>query len=63
MGGFGEMLAIFGLMGLGALLNLKLSATTKGTRVGYLLMAAFYGAVFAVFVYELIHMGNPKPGG
>ena len=63
MGGFGEMLAIFGLMGLGALLNLKLSLTTKGNRAGYLLMASLYGAVFAFFIYDLSHMGNPKPGG
>jgi len=63
LGGLGEMLGIFGLMGVGTVLNLVLSGTTKGSRVGYLLMAALYGAVFSFFMYVFSHMGNLKPGG
>ncbi|MGI4760069.1 MAG: hypothetical protein ACRYF0_05150 [Janthinobacterium lividum] len=63
LGGLGEVLAIFGLMGLGTLLNLVLAGTTKGSRVGYLLMAALYGAVFFYLGYAFAHMGKLNPGG
>lgn len=63
LGGFGEILAVWGLMGLGAFLNLIAAATTTGTRVGYVLMAVLYGAVFYYFLYAFSHMGNLKPGG
>jgi len=63
LGGLGEMLAVMGLMGLGTLLNLILSATTKGSRAGYLLATALYGIVFFLFISAFSHMGNPKPGG
>ena len=63
LGGMGQILAIWGLMVLGALLNLVLSGTTKGSRVGYLLMAALYGGDFAFFMWVFGHIGNLKPGG
>jgi hypothetical protein len=63
LGGLGELLGIFGLVGLGTLLNLVLSGTTKGSRVGYVLMAALYGSVFFFFAYVFSNMGNLKPGG
>jgi hypothetical protein len=63
LGGLGQILAIWGLMGQGALLNLVLSGTAKGSRVGYLIMAALYGGVFAFFMWVFSHMGNLKPGG
>ncbi len=42
LGGFGGVLAVWGLMGLGALLNLVAAATTAGSLMGYVLMAALY---------------------
>jgi hypothetical protein len=63
LGGLLEMMAVMGLMGLGALLNVILSATTKGGRAGYLVMAALYGAVFFFFMSAFSHMGSLKPGG
>jgi hypothetical protein len=63
LGGFGQLLAVWGLMGLGALLNLITAATTTGSRAGFALMAVLYGAVFYFLFYEFSHMGNLKPGG
>jgi len=61
LGGLEEIVAIFGLMGLGTLVNLVQTANAKGSRVGYLLMATLYGAVFASFCYAPAHMGKPLP--
>ena len=63
LGGLGEMLAVMGLMGLGTLLNLILSATTKCSRAGYLIATGLYGIVFFFFMSAFSHMGNLKPGG
>jgi hypothetical protein len=63
LGGIGEMLVIMGLMGLGTLLNLIQSTTTKGNRVGYLIMTVLYGGVFSCFMHAFSHIGNLKPGG
>lgn len=63
LGGLGEMLAVMGVMGLGTLLNLILSATTKGSRAGYLIATGLYGIVFFFFMSAFGHMGNLKPGG
>jgi hypothetical protein len=63
LGGFGQLLAVWGLMGLGTLLNLIIAATTTGSRAGFALMTVLYGAVFYFFFYEFSHMGNLKPGG
>jgi hypothetical protein len=63
LGGLGEIMVIFGLMLLGALVNLSQAINTKGSRVGFLLMATLYGAVFAYFCYEIAHMGKLNPGG
>ena len=63
LGGLGQMLAIWALMGLGVILNVILSGTTKGSFVGYLLMAALYGAAFLFFAYAFSNMGSLKPGG
>lgn len=63
LGGFGGLLAVWGLLGLGACINLIAAATTTGSRMGYLLMTLLYGAVFYYFLYEFSHMGNLKPGG
>jgi len=63
LSGLEEMMAVWGLTGLGALLNFILASTTEGSRVGYLLMAGLYGAVFGLFTYIFGNMGNLKPGG
>ena len=63
LGGLGEMLAVMALMGLGTLLNLMLSATTKGSRAGYLIATGLYGIVFFFFISAFGHIGNLKPGG
>jgi hypothetical protein len=63
LGGLGQMMAIWGLTGLGALLNLMLVSQTKGSRVGYQLMVFLYGIVFCLFTYVFTSMGNLKPGG
>jgi hypothetical protein len=63
LGGLEEILAAWGLMGLGFLANLIAVATTKGSRTGYAAMAFLYGAVFCYFFYIFSHMGNLKPGG
>lgn len=63
LGGLGQMMTVWGLTGLGALMNVGLSSSTQGSRVGYLFMAALYGAMFFFFSYVFSHMGNLKPGG
>jgi hypothetical protein len=63
LGGLGEMMAVWGLTGLGTLFNLSRTSTTEGSRTGYLLMAGLYGAVFGFFTYAFCNMGNLKPGG
>lgn len=63
LGGLGQLLAIWGLMGLGALLNLMLASKTKDSRVGYQLMAFLYGAVFCLFTFAFGSIGRLKPGG
>jgi hypothetical protein len=63
LGGLGQLMSIWGLTGLGALLNLILVSQTKGSRVGYQLMVFLYGGVFCFFTYVFSNMGNLKPGG
>ncbi len=63
LGGLGQLMVIWGLTGLGTLLNLILASTTEGSRVGYLLMAGLCGAVFGFFTYVFSNMGNLKIGG
>ena len=63
LGGLEELVAIFGLMLLGTLINLVQAVATKGSRLGYLLMAMLYGAVSLYFYYGPAFMGKPNPGG
>nr|GFC89627.1 hypothetical protein [Tanacetum cinerariifolium] len=56
LGGLGQIMAIWGLLGLGTLLNLRLASKTKDSRAGYLLMAGLYGAVFGFFTYAFGNM-------
>ncbi len=63
LSGLEEIIAIFGLMGLGTLVNLVLAAVTKESRAGYLFMAVLYGAVFCCFCYIFAHIGKLNPGG
>lgn len=63
LSGLEELIAIFGLMGLGTLVHLVQAAVTKGSRVGYLFIAALYGVVFCCFCYVFAHMGKLNPGG
>ena len=63
LGGLWEILAVWGLIGLGALLNLIAAATTTGSRVGYVLMAVLYWVLFGYLFYVFSHIGNPKIGG
>lgn len=63
LSGLEEIIAIFGLVGLGALVNLVQAAATKGSRVGYLVMAALYGAAFYCFCYIFANVGKLNPGG
>lgn len=63
LGGLGQLMAIWGLLGLGTMLNLMLASKTKDSRVGYQLMAFLYGAVFCLFTFAFGSIGNLKPGG
>ncbi len=63
LGGLWEIIAVWGLIGLGALLNLIAAATTTGSRMGYVLMIILYLAAFYYFFYVFSHIGNLKIGG
>ncbi len=63
LGGFGGLLAAWGLVGLGAFLNLIAAATTTGSRIGYVVMAILYWAGCYYFFYIFSHIGNLKIGG
>ncbi len=63
LGGLGQLLAVWGLTGLGTLVNSIKAGTTQNSRVGYLLMAFLHGVVFCFFTYVFSHMGNLKIGG
>jgi hypothetical protein len=63
LGGLKELVAIFGLMIIGGLVNLVQAVATKGSSFGYLLMAMLYGAVALYFYYGPAFTGKPNPGG